>query len=110
MFLKILGIPENFKVPAKESCEFSRFTWNNLRQLFLINEDRTQKEGSILLTEYQQTLFLSCLLYVLYEQDFSQYNIEEMARITKLRNQAISEYIYKKKIDISKLFFLVHIY
>lgn len=102
VFLKILGIPENFKVPAKESCEFSRFTWNNLRQLFLINEDRTQKEGSILLTEYQQTLFLSCLLYVLYEQDFSQYNIEEIARITKLRNQAISEYIYKKKIDIEK--------
>ncbi len=102
IFLKILGVPEKLKVPSKESCDFSRFTWNNLRQLFLINEDRTQKEGTIILPEYQQTLFLSCLLYILYEQDFSQYNIEEQARITKLKNQAISEYISGKKIDIDK--------
>lgn len=102
LFLKILGIPEKLKVPAKESCEFARFTWNNLRQLFLINEDRTSKEGTILLPEFQQTLFLSCLLYILYEQDFSEYNIEEKARITKLRNQAISEYISAKKIGIEK--------
>lgn len=102
LFLKILGLPEKLKVPAKESCEFARFTWNNLRQLFLINEDRTQKEGTIILPEYQQTLFLSCFLYILYKQDFSDFNIEEQARITKLNNQAISKYISEKKINIDK--------
>ena len=98
LFMEILGLPNDLKVPKNVDGKPQAFTWRTLKTMLMIHEDTTEIEKSILLPDNQTatTGFLSCLLTILYKQDLSDYNSEDSDKI-KTKKTAVMNYIEESR-------------
>lgn len=104
IFNLILGVPKEFKVPWSNDGKMKLFSWRTLKQALMIYEKRADTDESIIMPKLKtdQTAFLSNLLYMLYQVDFTDYDAEEGTRIKKIRKVAVQRYITSKKEFISQ--------
>lgn len=102
VYLSLLGINEDFRVPFNKNCEMKRFTFRSFLHLLMINETQIERPTSIILPKETtlKTYFLSELLFILNEQDFSCYDPEEKDSIKRAKKSALKEYISNKIKDI----------
>lgn len=99
VFLKLIGINEQIKVPKNESGEMVNFSWRSIKHAFMVHEDDTEQERAILLPKENTstTSFLAGLLYILYKQDFSEYDEESSKKTKNIRKAAVQKYITLQK-------------
>lgn len=95
IYLRLFGIYEEFKVPFNRNCVMKRFTLRMFLHMLMINEKEIERDLSILLPKERinRTYFLSHLLYLLYETDFSTYDPDDSDTTKKIKKAAISKYI-----------------
>ncbi len=98
VYLKLFGIYDEFKVPYNRNCEMKRFTLRMFLHMLMINEKEIERDSSIILPKenINKTYFLSHLLYLLYETDFSIYDPEDSEKTKRIKKAAISKYINDK--------------
>lgn len=98
VYLSLFGIHEEFKVPYNRNCEMKRFTLRMFLHMLMINEKEIERDLSIVLPKetINKTYFLSHLLYLLYETDFSVYDPEDSEKTKRIKKAAISKYINDK--------------
>ncbi|MBR2138149.1 MAG: hypothetical protein IKC22_07570 [Bacilli bacterium] len=98
VYLSLLGIHEEFKVPYNRNCEMKRFTLRMFLHMLMINEKEIERDLSIVLPKetINKTYFLSHLLYLLYGTDFSVYDPEDSEKTKRIKKAAISKYINDK--------------
>lgn len=98
VYLSLFGIYEEFKVPYNRNCEMKRFTLRMFLHMLMINEKEIERDLSIVLPKetINKTYFLSHLLYLLYETDFSVYDPEDSEKTKRIKKAAISKYINDK--------------
>ena len=101
---RLLGITQKVKIPKNQSGEYQTLSWGIVKSAFMYMEKRMQSEASILIQEdrYSKTAFLSSLLYILYQQDFTQYLSEESKTIMNAKKKAVVEYIDKTRMKANK--------
>lgn len=98
IYLRLFGVYEDFKVPYNRNCEMKRFTLRMFLHMLMINEKEIERDLSIVLPKEttNKTYFLSHLLYLLYETDFSVYDPEDSEKTKRIKKAAISKYINDK--------------
>lgn len=98
IYLRLLGIDDEFKVPFNKNCEMKRFTLKMFLHMLMINEKEIERDLSIVLPKEMtnKTYFLSHLLYLLYEIDYSVYDPEDSDKTKRIKKTAISKYIKDK--------------
>jgi len=102
----LLDISPSLMIPYNADGQTQRFTLRTLKSLFMIREDNTETENPILLPPQNQgaTAFLAGLLYILYEQDFSDYDVNENKKSKAAKRAAVQKYILgnKEKLQAKK--------
>ena len=98
VWLKLIGIDDEHKVPSNKSFEKKRLTWKTLGSLRFIDEDEIGRVESIIepVQYVEKTLFLSSLLFLLTGRDFSDVDIQHGREMKKARRKAVEEYVNKK--------------
>lgn len=99
VFSDILDIPISLQVPKNEDGQTEAFSFRTLKPLLFVHEDNTELEKPILVPDIVQntTAFLSCLLYVLYEQDYSEFDADENKKTKAAKRAAVQKYIISNK-------------
>lgn len=103
VFLKMILMRDDIKIPKNNSGDSSSLTWRQVRNFFMVREVDTERKETILYPAQwqEQTPALSTLLYLLYEQNFTNLiksNDDEKANIEK---KAVTRYI-QTNISMSK--------
>jgi len=105
-YSELLDISPSLMIPYNADGQTQRFTLRTLKSLFMIREDNTETENPILLPPQNQgaTAFLAGLLYILYEQDFSDYDANENKKSKAAKRAAVQKYILgnKEKLQAKK--------
>lgn len=98
-YSELLDISPSLMIPYNADGQTQRFTLRTLKSLFMIREDNTETENPILLPPQNQgaTAFLAGLLYILYEQDFSDYDANENKKSKAAKKAAVQKYILGNK-------------
>lgn len=104
IYLKLFGIDDEFKVPFNKQCEMKRFTLKMFLHMLMICEKEIIRDSSIILPKEKiiKTYFLSHLLYLIYEADFSTYDPKEYIKTDRISKGAISKYINEKINKLNK--------
>lgn len=107
IWLTLMGIncdPEP-QVVTNSRFEKKRLTWKSLLRLFYLDEDRVGDSESIIVPQhryYENTYFLSALLYLLTGRDFSETDAKTKKKIRQARKKAITEYANGKIQEATK--------
>ena len=105
-YSELLDISPSLMIPYNADGQTQRFSLRTLKSLFMIREDNTETESPILLPPQNQsaTAFLAGLLYILYEQDFSDYDANENKKSKAAKKAAVQKYILgnKEKLQAKK--------
>ena len=105
-YSELLDISPSLMIPYNSDGQTQRFTLRTLKSLFMILEDNTETENPILLPPQNQgaTAFLAGLLYILFEQDFSDYDANENKKSKAAKKAAVQKYILgnKEKLQAKK--------
>lgn len=98
-YSELLDISPSLMIPYNSDGQTQRFTLRTLKSLFMIREDYTETENPILLPPQNQgtTAFLAGLLYILFEQDFSDYDANENKKSKAAKKAAVQKYILANK-------------
>lgn len=104
VYLRLLGIDDEFAVPYNKNCEMKRFTLRAFLHILMIHEKEIERDLSILLPKetLNRTYFLSHLLYLIYEQDFSSYDADEKDNIKIAKKTAVENYINRKISEVKE--------
>lgn len=104
IYLKLFGIDDEFKVPFNKQCEMKRFTLKMFLHMLMICEKEIIRDSSIILPKEKiiKTYFLSHLLYLIYETEFSTYDPKEYIKTDRISKGAISKYINEKINKLNK--------
>lgn len=70
MLMNLIGISSGIKVPANSEYKGQRLTWNTLKPLWFLDEDRVSNTKSVLLPIRGQTAFLAGIIYLLNGEKF----------------------------------------
>ncbi|EFZ33944.1 AAA family ATPase [Ligilactobacillus ruminis] len=89
MLLNLIGISSEIKVPANSEYKEQRLTWNTLKPLWFLDEDRVSNTKSVLLPTRGQTAFLAGIIYLLNGEKFPT-NKEYKAQEKRI---AVKDYI-----------------
>lgn len=92
ILMNLIGISSEIKVPANSEYKGQRLTWNTLKPLWFLDEDRVSNTKSVLLPTQGKTAFLAGILYLLNGEKFST-NKEYKAQEKRI---AIKNYIVKQ--------------
>jgi len=105
-YSELLDISPSLMIPYNSDGQTQRFSLRTLKSLFMIREDNTETENPILLPPQNQgsTAFFAGLLYILYEQDFSEYDANENKKSKAAKKAAVQKYILgnKEKLQAKK--------
>lgn len=98
-FASLLDIKIGLKIPKNADGQTQRFSLRTLKSLLTVNESDTELEKSILLPDNYtaRTAFLSGLLYILYDQDFSEFDADENKKTKAAKKAAVQKYIISNK-------------
>jgi hypothetical protein len=98
LMLKIINIPDNIKLPKNKKGDSSFFTWRTIKHAFMIDEQEADKSESVLTSPFGQTLFFAALIYLINEDELSEYKSdEESETIRKAKRNAVIGYIKKQR-------------
>lgn len=89
MLMNLIGVSLDIKVPANSEYKGQRLTWNTLKPLWFLDEDRVSNTKSVLLPIRGQTAFLAGIIYLLNGEKFptnKEYKAQE-------RRTAVKDYI-----------------
>ena len=84
--MNLIGIDDEVRVPANSEYKGQRLTWNTLRPLWLLDEDRVSNSKSVLLPAKSQTPFLAGIIYLLDGERFptnKEYKAQEKRTAVK---------------------------
>lgn len=70
MLMNLIGISSEIRIPANSEYKGQRLTWNTLKPLWLLDEDRVSNAKSVLLPTRGQTAFLAGIIYLLNGEKF----------------------------------------
>lgn len=94
LILKLIGAPDDLKLPKNKKGDYASFTWRTIKQAFMVDEVDSDKTESILIQRYNQTLFFASLIYLLTDDELPEYkNDTEARKIRKAKKDALLEYI-----------------
>ena len=98
VWLRLIGIDEEHKVPANKNYDKKRLTWKTLGSLRFLDEDDIGRAESIIepVQVVEKTLFLSSLLFLINGRDFSEVDAQAKRDIKKARRKAVEEYVNRK--------------
>ena len=98
LFLTLLEVPIDLKLPSNDKGETQSFTWRNLKQAFLIDENRADNSKSIILPPQGQPLFIASLLYLITGDELNAYKGDKESEIIKkTRKNTLIEYIKSQR-------------
>ncbi|MBH9991487.1 hypothetical protein H3R26_05205 [Lactobacillus sp. W8092] len=106
MLMKLIGINSEVKVPSNSEYKGQRLTWNTLKTLWLLDEDRVSDSPSVLLPTYRQTPVLAGIIYLLNGEKFptnKQYKAHRKGIVVKnyIANQMANARRKKKQLTHS---------
>lgn len=98
LFLNILGLDNNIKLPKNNKGQPASFTWRTIIQAFMVDEERADSKTSILLAQQNQPLYLASLIYLLTGDELSKYiGDKEASTIKKAKRDALIDYIKRQR-------------
>ncbi|WDC81359.1 AAA family ATPase [Ligilactobacillus ruminis] len=86
ILMNLIGISSEIKVPANSEYKGQRLTWNTLKPLWFLDEDRVSNTKSVLLPTQGKTAFLAGILYLLNGKKFptnKEYKAQEKRIVVK---------------------------
>lgn len=102
VWLALIGIEDGHDIIANENFRPQHLTWRTFLPAFLIKERQIERESSILMPEggaksiQGRTAFLSSLLFLIYGDDFSNFDKRESKKERSIRKSAVEKYINKE--------------
>ena len=103
LFLKILGLSADIKLPKNNKGDSASFTWRTLIQAFMVDEERADSKNSILLAQKNQPLYLASIVYLLTHDELDDYKGDkESETIKKAKRNALIEYIKGQRASLEK--------
>ena len=102
VWLTLIGIEDDHDIIANENFRPQHLTWRTFLPAFLIKERQIERESSILMPEggvksiQGRTAFLSSLLFLIYGNDFSNFDKRESKKERSIRKAAVEKYINKE--------------
>lgn len=102
IWLALIGIEDDHDIIANENFRPQHLTWRTLLPAILIKERQIERESSILMPEggaksiQGRTAFLSALLFLIYGNDFSNFDKRESKKERSIRKAAVEKYINKE--------------
>lgn len=102
VWLSLIGIEDDHDIIANENFRPQHLTWRTFLPAFLIKERQIERESSILMPEggaksiQGRTAFLSSLLFLIYGNDFSNFDKRESKKERSIRKAAVEKYINKE--------------
>ena len=102
VWLALIGIEDDHDIIANENFRPQHLTWRTFLPVILIKERQIERESSILMPEggaksiQGRTAFLSSLLFLIYGNDFSNFDERESKKERAIRNAADEKYINKE--------------
>jgi len=102
VWLALIGIEDDHDIIANENFRPQHLTWRTLLPAILIKERQIERESSILMPEggaksiQGRTAFLSALLFLIYGNDFSNFDKRESKKERAIRKAAVEKYINKE--------------
>ncbi|MCK9286312.1 MAG: hypothetical protein M0P29_01940 [Sphaerochaetaceae bacterium] len=102
VWLTLIGIEDDHDIIANENFRPQHLTWRTFLPAFLIKERQIERESSILMPEggvksiQGRTAFLSSLLFLIYGNDFSNFDKRESKKERSIRKAAVENYINKE--------------
>lgn len=103
VLMNLVGINSEVMVPASQEYKGQRLTWNTLKPLWFLDEDRVSNSHSVLLPTHGQTAFLAGIIYLLNGEKFptnKEYKAQEKRTAIKeyIRNQLEKAHRQQKQI------------
>ena len=97
LLLKLIGIEREVRIIKNRSFATQKLGWRTFWHMLYVNETNILKEGSILLPENNtnKTSFLSSLIFLLTNEDFSFKTELESDEAKKIRQNSLQQYINK---------------
>lgn len=104
LWKKVLGLPEDFKVPSSKDGKTKTFSWRSINQAFMIHEKRVTTENSLLMSKEKtnETTFLSEMLCLLYNEDLAEFDAEGGTKVRQIRRAAVQKYIKSKRDELEQ--------
>ena len=102
VWLTMMGIEDDHDIIANENFRPQHLTWRTFLPTVLIKERQIERESSILMPEggaksiQGRTAFLSSLLFLIYGNDFSNFDKRESKKERAIRKAAVEKYINKE--------------
>jgi predicted nucleic acid-binding Zn-ribbon protein len=102
VWLALIGIEDDHDIIANENFRPQHLTWRTFLPVILIKERQIERESSILMPEggaksiQGRTAFLSSLLFLIYGNDFSNFDKRESKKERAIRKAAVEKYINKE--------------
>ena len=102
VWLALIDIEDDHDIIANENFRPQHLTWRTLLPAILIKERQIERESSILMPEggaksiQGRTAFLSALLFLIYGNDFSNFDKRESKKERAIRKAAVEKYINKE--------------
>ena len=102
VWLALIGIEDDHDIIANENFRPQHLTWRTILPIILIKERQIERESSILMPEggaksiQGRTAFLSSLLFLIYGNDFSDFDERESKKERAIRKAAVEKYINKE--------------
>lgn len=98
LILELINSSHNIKLPKNQKGESANFTWRTIKNAFMIDEQNSDKSESILTSPFGQTLFFASLIYLISDDDLSDYKSDDESEIIrKAKKNAVLGYIKKQR-------------
>lgn len=95
LLLRLIGINEEVRIIKNQAFATQKLSWRTFWHMLYISETQILKEGSILLPDVpvSKTPFLSALIFLLSNEDFSYKTELESDSVRKIRQKSLQKYI-----------------
>ena len=103
VWLRLIGIDDEPKIPCNSNFERKHLTWRTLRSLTYVTETDIVSTSSVVMPiqNVEKPLFLSALLYLISGRDFAESDPQLKKEIRVARRKAVEEYVNKQLSGIS---------
>jgi hypothetical protein len=95
--LGVEGTPEIFSV--QDFSKRQKFSWNVIKQMFLVSEKRIISQTPILFPEksvFNETQSLASLVHLLTGRDYNEIDPKESKNSRAMRRKAVNDYIFER--------------
>lgn len=103
LMLTLLNTSHNIQLPRNQKVDSASLTWRTIKHAFMINEQEADKAESVLTSPFIQTLFFASLIYLINDDELSDYKSDDEAEIIrKAKRKAVIGYIQKQRLMLEE--------